>query len=173
MPLAAAACSRARLMTILRKGTDMNQEDRTHLKILAVFHYVLGIVAALQALLPSIFVGIGRVYVDVYKEFAAAGHVSKPHLFMGWLLVIIGSLAVVLSGSLAVLMIMAGRRLKQHRNRTFCMVVAGLECVLFPYGTVLGILTLIKLSKDSVRSLFTTPARADTASAADGAKLGA
>jgi len=37
---------------------------------------------------------------------------------------------------------------------TYCLVVAGVECILVPFGTVLGVLTLIVLSKESVKTIF-------------------
>ena len=36
----------------------------------------------------------------------------------------------------------------------FCIVVAGVECMIMPFGTVLGVFTLIMLMKDSVKALF-------------------
>jgi hypothetical protein len=51
-------------------------------------------------------------------------------------------------------MIQAGRYLSRHVNRTFCLVVAGIECVFTPFGTVLGVFTIIVLMRDSVRELF-------------------
>ena len=32
--------------------------------------------------------------------------------------------------------------------------MAGLECILMPFGTVLGVFTLIVLMRDSVKALF-------------------
>ena len=36
----------------------------------------------------------------------------------------------------------------------YCMVIASLECLFMPFGTVLGIFTLILLNKDSVIEIF-------------------
>lgn len=52
------------------------------------------------------------------------------------------------------MMIAAGRKLKRRTSRTFCLVVAGLECILMPFGTVLGVFTLIVLSKEPAKQLF-------------------
>ena len=49
---------------------------------------------------------------------------------------------------------MAGRKLNQRTSHTVCLVVAGVECILFPFGTALSIFTLIVLVKNSVKELF-------------------
>jgi hypothetical protein len=41
-----------------------------------------------------------------------------------------------------------------HKNRMYCMVVAGIECIFMPFGTILGVFTLITLTKDSVKGIF-------------------
>jgi hypothetical protein len=60
--------------------------------------------------------------------------------------------------------IAAGRKRSRRASRTFCLVGAGLECVLVPFGTVLGVFTIIMLMKESVKPLF--------AAVAPGAKRG-
>ena len=35
-----------------------------------------------------------------------------------------------------------------------CLVVGALECMMMPFGTVLGVFTLIALTKPSVKALF-------------------
>jgi hypothetical protein len=45
----------------------------------------------------------------------------------------------------------------QIRNRrwwTFCYLTGWGECLMFPFGTVLGIFTIIVLSRPSVKLLF-------------------
>jgi len=56
--------------------------------------------------------------------------------------------------ALSVLMIVAGRKLRRRAAHTFCIVIAAIECIFMPFGTVLGIFTLIVLTKESVKKLF-------------------
>jgi hypothetical protein len=51
-------------------------------------------------------------------------------------------------------MIIAGRKLKSRKSRTFCMVIAGIECMFIPFGTVLAVFTLIALNKESIKEIF-------------------
>jgi len=42
----------------------------------------------------------------------------------------------------------------QRRRRVFSFVVGGLNCLQIPFGTALGVFTIIVLSRDSVRELY-------------------
>ena len=48
------------------------------------------------------------------------------------------------------------RRVGQARRRdgNEALIVAGLECMMMPFGTVLGVFTIIVLLRPSVRQLF-------------------
>jgi hypothetical protein len=49
-----------------------------------------------------------------------------------------------------------GRGLAQHRRRTLCLVVGGLCCLSAPWGTAIGVCTIIVLSRPDVKALFET-----------------
>lgn len=48
----------------------------------------------------------------------------------------------------------AGRFLARHRRYSFCLTMAGAECIFVPFGTVLGVFTIIVLMRESVKQLF-------------------
>jgi hypothetical protein len=68
-----------------------------------------------------------------------------------------GSLFILGGWTLAILMIVAGRKLARRASRLFCLVVAGIECIFMPFGTILGIFTIIVLMKEPVKELFGPP----------------
>ena len=51
-------------------------------------------------------------------------------------------------------MIIAGKKLSQFKNWTFCLVIGILECSLIPVGAILGLFTVIILRRKSVVELF-------------------
>jgi hypothetical protein len=55
---------------------------------------------------------------------------------------------------LGILTIVSGRLISLRRRRTFSLVVAGINCASFPFGTVLGVFTFIVLARPSVRALY-------------------
>ena len=80
---------------------------------------------------------------------------SPPPPCIGWMFVIMGSVFILIGWAISICIIVPGRKLKQRKNRMYCMVVAGIECMFMPFGTVLGVFTLITLNKDSIKETFT------------------
>ena len=123
-------------------------QDLEHLKLLSIFHYVVGGLTALFACLPLIHVAVGLAVLSGRAE------VADDERFIGWIFVAFGAVAIAMGLTLAGCILLAGRSLASRRRRVFCIVVAGLECLLMPYGTVLGVFTLIVLMRDSMGELF-------------------
>lgn len=137
----------------------MNQ-DLEHLKLLSIFHYVVGGMAALFACIPFIHFFMGLAMVMGW--FGEAEPEAPLGLIGGGLMVVAGG--IILAGwTFAFLLVLAGRRLGARRSYTFCVVMAGVSCMFMPFGTVLGVLTLIVLLRPGVRELF-EPASASSAS---------
>jgi hypothetical protein len=129
----------------------MSNEDIKNIDMLSMFHYIIGGFTALFSCIPFIHVFLGLAMLSG-KFFEGKGDAPPP--VIGWLFVIMGAIFILIGWSIAVCMIIIGRKLKRHKNRIFCMVVAGFECMLMPFGTVLGVFTLIALNKDSIREMF-------------------
>ena len=72
----------------------------------------------------------------------------------GWMFTIIGSVIVVGGVTLGAFVAYAGRCLAQRRRHTLCLVVAGISCMMMPFGTVLGVFTLIVLLRPQVKAAF-------------------
>jgi hypothetical protein len=130
----------------------MNNEDVKNLDLLSLFHYVLGIITALFSCIPFVHVFIGLAIVSG-KMFAETDG-SAPPLAFGWIFVIMGSVFILIGWGIAICMLIAGRKLKMRKSRIFCMVVAGVECMFMPFGTVLGVFTLVGLNKESIKEMF-------------------
>lgn len=128
----------------------MNQ-DEEHLRLLSIFHYVVAGLTALGGCFPFIHITIGLMIVT--GKFDGPGHDDAPAVF-GWLFVVFGLFIVAMMWTLATVMFLAGRRLSQRRSHLFCTIVAAVSCLWFPFGTVLGVFTLIVLSRPSVKQLF-------------------
>lgn len=54
----------------------------------------------------------------------------------------------------AFLLVITARSLAKCRRWTFCMVVSHINLLIFPFGTILGVLTIIVLLKPSAKRLF-------------------
>jgi hypothetical protein len=135
-----------------KKGKHMNNEDIKHLDLLAMFHYIVGGIIVLFSCMPfmHVFIGLAIISGKLIKE----GNGSNPPAFIGWMFIIIGTLFILIGWSIAICIIITGRKLKTRKNRIFCMAIAGIECMFMPFGTVLGVFTLIVLNKASIKEIF-------------------
>ncbi len=62
---------------------------------------------------------------------------------------------IVLFWTLAVLLFLfRSIQPSARRHRTFSIVIASLSCMSFPFGTILGVFTLIVLVRPSVKILY-------------------
>ena len=130
-------------------------DDTRHLRLLSIFHYVVAGLAAAFSSLFLIHVGLG---LTMLLRPGLLDAKNRPDAMAGWMFLIMGSGAVVLGWSLAAVIGFAGRFLAQRRRYTFCLVVAGVEAGLCsPFGTILGIFTIVVLLRPSVKELFKTP----------------
>jgi len=129
-------------------------EDAEHLKLLSLFHYIVGGLLALISLFPVFHLLFGAVMLF-------APHLMEKNAQEIWILQVAGGFFMLFAGllmlggmSLAIATVMSGRCLSRSRNHTFSFVVAAILCMFMPFGTVLGVFTLIVLSRPSVKSLY-------------------
>lgn len=66
----------------------------------------------------------------------------------------VAGLVIAIGWTSAGLVLLAGRFLAQRKHYTYCLVVAAIECMFTPFGTVLGVFTIVVLMRDSVKDLF-------------------
>lgn len=127
------------------------QQEREYVKLLAVFHWVVAGFAFLFSLLPLIHFAVGIAMVSgAFRD--ARG--EAPVALIGWFLVIFATVFIVTGLTFAVCLAIAARRLARFRHYTYCLVMAGVACMFVPFGTVLGVFTIIVLMKPAVRAMF-------------------
>lgn len=126
----------------------MSSRDEDQLRLLSIFHYLLAALQGVVASFPVIDLAMGLGIVT-----GRLGQPPGPQSY-GWALVGSSVFAMAIGLGLTVLTIMAGRRLAQRRAHSFCMFVAAINCFFFPFGTILGVLTLIVLKRPQVREAF-------------------
>jgi len=131
----------------------MTQDER-HLDLLAIFHYVVGGITAFFSCFPVFHLAFGVVILCGGFEGKAMEGNQPPPAFLGWFFILFAGAFILTGWTLAVLIFVAGHKLKRRVSYTYCVIVAGVECLLMPYGTVLGVFTILVLMKESVKSLF-------------------
>ena len=180
----------------LRAYGEPMSKVREHLRLLSIFHYVIGGFLALASLFPMLYVVMGAVFLflepaahspEIVESAAPLEEVDSPQTgdaepvthaagnratqqqeqeLVGGIFLVIGAIGVLVIWTLAIFAMIAGRRLARHRSHTFCLVVAATECLFMPLGTVLGVFTILVLVKPEARELFGLPRLDDEATPA-------
>jgi hypothetical protein len=127
-------------------------DDQEHLRLLAIFHYVVAGFAGLFACLPMMHLALGIAIVC--GALPEQPKQSELPPFVGWLIILMASLFILAGWTFTACIVAAGRSLARHKRYTFCLVVAAIECWFMPFGTVLGVFTIIILVRPSVKQLF-------------------
>jgi hypothetical protein len=139
----------------------ISDKDKDHVLLLSIFHFILA--------------GLGVLYLVFLMVHYAIMHTvfSNPHMWdqmkdkngnpvqmpfnptdffniFVWFYVFMGAWGIVS----IILNLAAGLRLRQWQSRTFVLFVAGFNCINIPLGTVLGVFTIVILTRESMRSRF-------------------
>jgi hypothetical protein len=130
--------------------------DEEHLKLLSWGYMISGGFTALFSLFGLFYVFMGAV---MGLAFATAGTSSAkgdelPPALFGLIFGGIGLAIFMLLVTVAILKFVTARNIRRRQSKIFCLVIAGLSCLEFPYGTFLGVCTFIVFGRESVKRLF-------------------
>lgn len=126
-------------------------DDQQHLDLLSIFHYIVGGLALVFSFFPVLHLAMGIAMVTGTLDTNSDD--GFPILF-GWFFIAM-ALGVILTGiAYSVCTIVAGRYLKRRERYTFCLVMGAISCIFFPFGTVLGVFTILVLSRPTVKARF-------------------
>jgi len=125
--------------------------DGQYLRLLSIFHYIVGAIIGLIGCVPFIHLGLGIAMV--VGAFDEAGK-EPPPPWLGWIFIVAAVWIIALFWFMAFCLLLAGRWLAVRKRYWFCFVVACIACTFTPFGTVLGVYTIIVLLRPSVKTLF-------------------
>jgi len=128
-------------------------DDEQHLQLLSIFHYVVAGFAALISCLPIFHFTMGIVFfvIGITQSQESGG---IPAALFGLFFAFIAGIIILIGWTFAICIAFAGRSLATRKRYTFCLVMAGVECMFTPFGTVLGVLSIIVLVRPSVKEMF-------------------
>jgi hypothetical protein len=127
-------------------------DDIQHLRLLTIGHYIGAAITALFACFPLIHFSMGLLLLLMPPQ-SPDGETIAPRL-IGLVFALIGGAIVLCGWTFAALIFVAGRSIKARKRHTFCIVVAAISCAFFPVGTVLGVLSILVLSRPAVKAMF-------------------
>jgi hypothetical protein len=118
---------------------------------LSIFHYVLAGLSVLISLFPIIHLVLGIMMVTIPGHHGPG--TPEPE-FVGWIFIGFAILFILCGLTFSGFIFATARCLSRRTHHTYCLVMAGIECLLMPYGTVLGVFTIVVLMRDEVKALF-------------------
>ncbi len=131
--------------------------DKEHLQLLAVFHYVVAGLATLFCFFPLLYSILGG-FLLYAANHPGPSNQEPPPAVLGWVFIVLGTLFFLAGVAMAICILIAGRSLALCKRYSFALVMACIECLFIPFGTILGVFTIVVLSRESVRALFSTAA---------------
>ncbi len=132
----------------------LSPQDAQALSLLSIFYYVFAGLTALGGCCGLAYVVFGVVFAVSPESFESSGQNGAPPQALGWVFSAMGAILIAICLAGAALQFYAGRFISRRRHRVFCLVVAALNCLSIPLGTILGIFTIIVLSRPSVVRAF-------------------
>ena len=135
-------------------NTQDPQRTDENLRLLSTFHYIWAALGILGLGFLALHYSFMSSMLDP-EVLARADKPPPPEMlrFMDmfkWFYVVFGLFGI----TTMVLNFLAATWIRARRNWTFCMVVAGINCISLPLGTILGVFTLVLLTRDPARQSF-------------------
>lgn len=138
-----------------------HSQAEQNLQLLSIFYYIVGGIAALFScvpvlqLVPAIMMTTFG-FIPILADYPDGPPIAPflPFSFFGIFLVLMILFVILLGWAFAVCMFIAGYSISKRRRHMFCMVMAGIACLFMPFGTILGVFSIILLSKPEIKSLF-------------------
>lgn len=128
-----------------------NNKDLDHLRLLSIFHYVVGGLGCLFWLFPLVNVVMGVLYLKYPEIF---DNDQNTAYFFGYFSIMVGAVLFLLGEIASILLIFSGNFLKKKVKYKYSFVAACISCLWIPFGTVLGIFTIMVLSRPSVKEIY-------------------
>ena len=129
--------------------------DKEHLQLLAVFHYVVAGLATLFCFFPLLYSILGG-FLLYAANHPGPSNQEPPPAVLGWVFIVLGTLFFLAGVAMVICILIAGRSLALCKRYSFAFVMACIECLFIPFGTILGVFTIVVLSRESVKGLFST-----------------
>ena len=133
---------------------DQRKADTDHLRLLSIFHFVAAGLAVLGICFLAAHYMLFHAVVnnpEMWKnQKGATPPPAQIFAILKWFYV----LGAVWFASSGVLNLLSGMFLARRKLRTFSLVVAVMNCIHIPLGTVLGVFTIIVLLRPSVREVY-------------------
>ena len=119
------------------------RRDDEQLRVLTIGHYV-------AAALAGAGLGFLGLHFIIFRSMTGGSQFGKMFALLPWFY---GAAAILMIG-FAIANLVSARCIRDRRSRMFSIILGGINCVHTPLGTLLGVMTIMVLSRDSVRAAY-------------------
>lgn len=129
-------------------------DDTSYLNILSIFHYIVAGIAGLFSCLPLLNLFIGIPILEEVPYLLSQGEYFSQHTIASVIFILLPTGMAAMGWMFAVAVALNGYYIKNRKWLKYCIVMGGIETVFAPFGTALGVFTIILLTRPNIRSLF-------------------
>ena len=128
----------------------MSMQTYNNLNTFRVLFLIKGILTLCFSLFFMFYAGLGFFVTSAIELDQSNDVPFNP----GIIIIIIGVIGIIISVAIGILTILASNYLKAVKNYNFIFAMAIVSCLTGILGILLGVFTLIELSKPEVKQLF-------------------
>ena len=125
-------------------------QDQEHLRLLSFVYYLYGGMTAFFGLFGALYLILGLVFAVNPPPSTAR---EDPRI-LGYIFTALGGVFLLIAAVVATADFLVARYLNRRRHYTFCLIVAGFNCLWIPFGTALGVCTILVLQRPAVKTMF-------------------
>lgn len=126
-------------------------QQPNNLNTFRILFLIKGILTLCLSLFFILYATIGFIIGTVIENDET--NTDIPFNF-GWIFIIIGGVGILFCITLGVLTLLASKYIKNIKNYNFIFAIAIINCLTGILGIILGVFTLIELTKPEVKKLF-------------------
>lgn len=128
---------------------------KEHLRLLSIGYYIYGGLTILYVSIALLYLA-GLILIAAIPDSAWTTNraASAPPRFLFVMFAGFVGCFILVGWAVGGLTLFAGRCIRDRERLILILVMAGLSCLSFPFGTILGVVTFIVFSKEETKSEF-------------------
>lgn len=130
----------------------MQNANLNNLNTFRTLYLVKGILTLCFSLFFFFYAGMGMFFGTIIELDPTQNTPFNP----GIIFIVIGVIGIIFCVALGILLLMVPKYIRELRNYNFIFAMAIVNCLTGILGILLGVFTLIELSKPEVKALFDT-----------------
>ncbi|WP_298494497.1 hypothetical protein [uncultured Algibacter sp.] len=127
------------------------ESTSNNLNTFRILYLVKGILTLCFSIFFILYGAMGFIFGAIAENTET--NTELPFNF-GWIFVIIGGVGLFFCITFGILTLLASKYFKQVKNYNFIFAIAILNCLTGILGILLGVFTLVELTKPEVKALF-------------------